>query len=102
MGRYLKKLYTQLKSTYPEFEADFNEEYTRQCLAFELIEARLASECLQNEFAKLTGIPQPNISKFENGEGNPTLSTLIKIARNCGCTIEVKLKKQMKDRSQLI
>ena len=92
MGRYLKKLYTQLKSTCPEFEADFNEEYTRQCLAFELIEARIASECLQNEFAKLTGIPQPNISNLENGEGNPTLSTLLKLARQSGFKLEVKLK----------
>lgn len=92
MGRYLKKLYTQLKSTYPEFEADFNEEYTRQCLAFEIIETRLATECLQSEFAKLTGIPQPNISNFENGEGNPTLSTLIKIARRCGYSVQVNFK----------
>ena len=92
MGRYLKKLYIQLKSTYPEFEADFNEEYTRQCLAFELIEARLASKCLQNEFSSLTGIPQPNISNLENGEGNPTLSTLIKLARKSGFKLEVKLK----------
>lgn len=98
MGRYLKKLYTQLKSTYPEFEADFNEEYTRQCLAFELIETRLARECLQSEFAKLTGIPQPNISNLEKGEGNPTLSTLIKIARNCGYTVEVNFKKETKIR----
>lgn len=91
MARYLKKLYTQLKSTYPEFEADFNEEYTRQCLAFELIEARLASKCLQNEFSSLTGIPQPNISNLENGEGNPTLSTLLKLARQSGFKVEIKL-----------
>ena len=91
MGRYLKKLYTQLKSTYPEFEADFNEEYTRQCLAFELIEARLAIACLQNEFSNVTGIPQPNISNLENGDGNPTLSTLIKLARQSGYKLEIKL-----------
>ena len=41
MGQYQKKLYTELESTYPEFVADFNKEYSKQKIALQLVELRL-------------------------------------------------------------
>ena len=43
MGKYLKILYTQLQSTYPEFENDVRSEISKQDAAIKMIELRLHS-----------------------------------------------------------
>lgn len=51
MGKYLKKLYTQLQSTYPEFENDMRCEISEQDAALKMIELRLSSGLTQTEYA---------------------------------------------------
>lgn len=93
MGRYLKKLYTQLQSTYPEFEHDVTNEIARQDAALKMIELRLNSGLNQTDYADKTDIFQTRISLLESGEANPRLSTLIKLAEKNNCQLEIKFKK---------
>ena len=45
-------------------------------------EARLEKGLSQRELSKQTGIMQADISKIEQGKGNPTLSTLQKLSKS--------------------
>ena len=49
-----------------------------------LIEARHASGLTQKELCDLTGIAQGDISKLETGNANPSLRTLIRLAKGMG------------------
>lgn len=93
MGKYLKKLYTQLQSTYPEFENDVRSEISKKDAALKMIDLRLSSGLTQTEYADKTDILQARLSLLESGEANPRLSTLIKLAEKNGCQLEIKFKK---------
>jgi y4mF family transcriptional regulator len=47
---------------------------------------------LQPDLAVIAGISRRTIQLVENGKGNPSLETLVKIADSLGLTITVKLK----------
>lgn len=55
-----------------------------------LIEARHASGLTQKELSDLTGIAQGDISKLETGNANPSLRTLIRLAKGMGMQIKVE------------
>lgn len=46
-----------------------------------LILARLSQELSQKDLSIRSGIDQGNLSKIENGEGNPTIKVLSRIAK---------------------
>jgi len=52
-----------------------------------LIDVRLGKGLSQNELAKLSGLSQPVIARVESGRGNPSLRTLLTIAK----TLDVNL-----------
>ena len=47
--------------------------------AVELVTARRAAKVTQTKLAEVSGIPQSEISRFERGQGNPTLETMGKL-----------------------
>lgn len=94
MGKFQKKYYDILKSIYPNFERDFNEEYSKQRLAMELIKLRLESNYTQEEYETKTGLKQSYLSLLENASTNPQFSTIIKIAQNNGYRVVMKFKKE--------
>lgn len=47
----------------------------------QLIETRYKQRLSQNQLAKLSGVSQTAISRLENGRGNPSLRTLLKVAK---------------------
>ena len=49
-----------------------------------LIEARLARKLSQAELAAAAGMSQSSIARIESGRGNPTLNTLLTIAKVLG------------------
>ena len=55
-----------------------------------MIDARKHSGLTQKELAARTGIAQSDISKFENGNGNPSLLTLHRLATGMGMTLKVE------------
>lgn len=55
-------------------------------------ECRKAKKITQVELYKLTGIPQPNITRFESLNSNPTLEMMVKMAAALGMELEINLK----------
>lgn len=40
-----------------------------------------------NELAKITGIPQPTLNRYQQGKSEPTLTNLVKIAKALEITV---------------
>ena len=56
----------------------------------EVIQSRLESNITQQELADKTGINRSDLSKLENGNANPSLKTLKRIAEGLGKHLEIK------------
>jgi len=61
-------------------KADMLNEKARLDLAVSLMKAREAANLTQKQLADLIGTSQNAISRVENGNGNPSLKTLTRIA----------------------
>ena len=55
-----------------------------------MIDARKTKGITQKELSELTGIAQGDISKLENGNGNPSIRTLQRIASAMGMTLRIE------------
>ena len=70
------------------------------------VEARKKSGMTQKEISEKTGIAQPDISKLENGNANPSVRTLQRLANAMGMELKVKFqpikKKKNKVEKQLL
>lgn len=55
-----------------------------------LIEARQSKNITQKELATRTGINQADISKLENGNRNPSLNMLKKLAAGLGMSLKIE------------
>lgn len=75
-----------------------NEAFRKEYEALELetvimqamIDARKQENLTQKDLAEKTGIAQSDISKLENGNGNPSLKTLQRLANGLGLAVEIK------------
>lgn len=54
-----------------------------------MIDARKASGLTQKEIAERTGIAQGDISKLENGNANPSIRTLQRLAAGMGMKLQL-------------
>src|SRR6185503_1671586 len=63
-----------------------DDERTR--LAVNLKDQREAKGLTQQELSDRSGVPRPTLAHLESGQGNPTLSVLIKVASSLGIGIE--------------
>ena len=83
-----KKIYTAISEDNLEWlmmkDLEVRKEYYTLEAEFQLvramIKARYDAGLTQKELAAKTGIQQANISRIENGNGNPSISTLYKLA----------------------
>jgi predicted transcriptional regulator len=64
----------------------FREEFG---LAGQLIASRLEGKLSQRDLAKLSGVPQSEISRIETGAGNPTFATITALLRPLGKRIQL-------------
>ncbi|MDD6230756.1 MAG: helix-turn-helix transcriptional regulator [Lactimicrobium massiliense] len=55
-----------------------------------LIDARHQSGLTQKELARKTGIAQPDISKLEHGNANPSVRTLLRLAKGMGMQLKIE------------
>lgn len=69
---------TEYESTRQEFE-----------VARSLIAARLDAHLTQRELAERSGVRQSNISRIENGNSIPTVTTLCALARGMGKRLKI-------------
>lgn len=63
-------------------------------LIMEIVKLRLNKKITQKELSNLTGIPQPNIARFEKNTHSSSLSTVLKILDSLG--YKLKIEKQRK------
>lgn len=63
-------------------------------LAYHLLLAREKADMTQKELAQKTGIYQADISKIERGLGNPSLSTLKRLADGLGMDLHISFVKK--------
>lgn len=68
----------------PGFHALWEEDAPNRELMKSMYIARSEQGITQAELAKRCGIKQSNLSRIESGNGNPSLSTLRRIARGLG------------------
>lgn len=66
---------------------------TKKSVMEEFKNTRKNIKMTQVELSEITGIPQPNITRFESGKSNPTLEMMVKMAAAMGMEIEISLKK---------
>lgn len=75
-------------------DAKFKKEYDRLQPEFAIVQAMLdarkAAGLTQKDLAERTGIAQADISKLENGNANPSLRTLKRLAEGMGMQLKVE------------
>ncbi len=84
-NEYLKK---QMKD--PEFKQEYDALEPEFAIIQALIDARKASGLTQKQLAEITGIAQADISKLENGNANPSLRTLQRLASGMGTSLKIE------------
>lgn len=55
-----------------------------------MIDARRRAQMTQKELSERTGITQGDISKLENGNANPSIRTLQRLAEGMGMTLKIE------------
>ncbi len=73
----------ELKAEYDALEPEF-------AIVQAIIDARKESGLTQKELSVKTGIAQGDISKLENGNANPSLKTLRRLAEAMGKTLKIE------------
>ena len=90
----LNKIFTMLSSKYPNFEKDLLDEVTLQKVALSIIKMRLEQGLNQEQCAEKNGIIRTLLNRIESGHHNPTILSLVEVARQNGYEIEVRVKKK--------
>ena len=73
---------------------DFKKEYESLYPEYELVkaflEARKNADMTQSELAKASGVAQSDISKLENGNSNPTVKMLWRLADSMNMHLKIE------------
>lgn len=78
----------QLKD--PELKKEWDALQPEMTIIQAIIDARRNSGLTQKELSKRTGIAQGDISKLENGNANPSLLTLKRLAEGMGMLLRIE------------
>ena len=74
----------------PEFKKEWDALEPEFQVIRAMIDARRQKQLTQKELAELTGIAQADISRMENGNANPSLQTLKRLAAGLGMALKVE------------
>ena len=88
MSNFNEYLKEQMKN--PEFKREYDTLEPEFAIIQALIDARKASGLTQKQLAEITGIAQADISKLENGNANPSLRTLQRLASGMGTSLKIE------------
>ena len=87
-SRFDDFLHEQLKD--PEIKKEWEALQPEMAIIQAIIDARHAAGLTQKELSLRTGIAQGDISKLENGNANPSLRTLQRLAEGMGMLLKVE------------
>ena len=82
MSDFRKHLETSLED--PSFKAEWDAQAAEREVTRQIVEARMAAGMTQAELAAACGMKPSNLCRLENGNGNPSIATLSKIAHGLG------------------
>ncbi len=74
----------------PEFRREYEALQPERAVIQAIIDARQRAGLTQKELSERTGIAQSDISKMENGNANPSIRTLQRLASGMGMTLKVE------------
>ena len=72
-----------------EFKAEWDALQPERAIIQAMIDARKETGLTQKQLAEKSGISQGDISKLENGNANPSLRTLQRLAAGIGKTLHI-------------
>lgn len=89
MGKnFRESLNEQLKNT--EFRAEYEALEPEFQIIRAMLEGRDKLNLTQKDLAKLSGITQADISRLENGNANPSIRTLKKLATAMNMVLDIR------------
>ena len=89
MGKNFREtLNEQLRD--PEFKAEWDTLEPERQIMRAIVEGRDEQALTQKQLTEMTDITQADISRFENGTGNPSLRTLKRLAEGLGMSLKVE------------
>ena len=89
MGKNFREtLSEQMKD--PEFCAEWEALEPERQIIRAIIEGREANDLTQKQLSEATGIAQADISRLENGTGNPSIRTLKRLAAGLGMHLKLE------------
>lgn len=89
MGKKFREtLNQQLKN--PEFKEEWDELEPEYQIIKAMLSSRAEKSMTQKQLADITGIPQADISRLENGNANPSLRTLVRLADGMGMKLKLE------------
>ena len=86
--KFRETLNEQLKD--PVFQAECEALEPERQIIRAIIEGRERRDLTQQQLAEITGIQQADISRLENGTGNPSLRTLKRLAAGMGMQLKLE------------
>lgn len=90
MTNFKDLLEEQLKD--PAFRAEWDALQPERAIVQAMIDARKKTGLTQKQLSERTGIAQSDISKFENGDGNPSLKTLQRLAAGMDMVLHIEFR----------
>lgn len=88
MSSYRNFLEEQLKD--PALKAEYDALEPEFAIIQAMIDARKTAGLTQKQLAERTGIAQADISRLENGNANPSLKTLQRLAKGMGMQMKIQ------------
>lgn len=73
----------------PAFRREWDEQEAEREVMENIVEARIAAGLSQKELAERCGMKAANLCRLENGNGNPSVATLSKIAHGLGKKLQI-------------
>ena len=74
----------------PEYRSEYDALEPEFAIIRAMVDTRKESGLTQKQLAEQTGIAQGDISKIENGNGNPSLKTLKRLASAMGMKLKLE------------
>ena len=87
MSDFRKHLEASLED--PEFKEEWDAQTVERAIMRQIVEARMEQGMTQAELAEACGMKPSNLCRLENGNGNPSIGTLSRIARGLGRKLEI-------------
>lgn len=100
MGKTFRELLNE-ELTNPEFKMEWDNLDAEFQIIRAMIAARNEKDITQKELSEMTGIAQGDISKIENGNANPSINTLKRLAKALGKNLKISFEEQAENKENV-